>query len=130
MAPASTIPPPVDSGTRVERGSGSPTITNAGSKPADATRAHFDEMAKAFAAEATGNYTVQFELVCESASLATAVREGGQNVWFVPFSYRNRSCYRVFWGHYATEAEANRAASSIPASLRGSKPQVVSVPKP
>ncbi len=95
----------------------------------DAQRAHFDEMARTFAAKATGNYTVQFELVCETASLATAVREGGESVWFVPFSYRNRACYRVFWGRYGTRDEAMRATGQIPRSLRGAAPVVVSVPR-
>jgi septal ring-binding cell division protein DamX len=106
------------------------TITNAGSPPSDALRAHYDEMARKFAAQPTGNYTVQFELVCESASLTTAVKQGGTNIWFVPFSYRGRPCYRVFWGHYATQAEATAAKGSIPATLRGSAAAVVvSIPK-
>ncbi len=130
---ASAIPPPVSSGTRVERSGAGATITNSGAAGAsshDVTRTHFDDMARTFAAQATGQYTVQFELVCEAASLTTAIREGGKNVWFVPFSYRNRACYRVFWGHYATHDEAMKAVSEIPRSLRGATPVVVSVPKP
>jgi septal ring-binding cell division protein DamX len=117
----------------VERGTGGATITNsgaAGEASHDPARAHLDEMARTFAAQATGRYTVQFELVCEAASLTTAIRDGGQNIWFVPFPYHNRSCYRVFWGRYATQDEAAKAASEIPRSLRGAKPVVVSVPKP
>ena len=87
-------------------------------------------MAKKFAAQASGNYTIQFELVCEASSLTTAMKVGGTSVWFVPFEYRNRSCYRVFWGHYATQAEAAGAIPQIPQALRGVKPVVVSVPKP
>ena len=108
-------------------------ITNSGAGAApvhDATRAHFDEMARTFAAQATGNYTVQFELVCEAPSLATAVREGGEKVWFGRFSYRNRACDRVFWGHFATHDQAMAGATEIPRSLRGAAPVVVSVPKP
>jgi cytoskeletal protein RodZ len=129
----SSIPPPVSSGTRVDRGTAGATITNTGTATApshDAARGHLDDMARTFAAQARGNYTVQFELVCEAASLTTAIREGGQNIWFVPFSYRNRPCYRVFWGHYSTHDEALKAAGEIPRSLRGAAPVVVSVPKP
>lgn len=116
---------------RVDRGAAGTTITNAGSPAADALRAHYNEMARKFAAQPSGNYTVQFELVCESASLTTAVKHGGSNVWFVPFSYRGRPCYRVFWGHYATQGEATAAKSEIPAALRAAAaPVVVSVPKP
>ena len=47
---------------------GAPTITNTPSTTApanDATRAKYDNMAKDFAAQKGGTYTVQFELVCE-----------------------------------------------------------------
>ena len=50
-------------------------------------------------------------------------------MWFVPITYRNRGCYRVFWGHYTTQDEAKRAASEIPMSLRASGAAVVKVPK-
>jgi septal ring-binding cell division protein DamX len=90
----------------------------------------YDEMARSFAAHPTGAFTVQFELVCEAPSLTIAIKQGGDEVWFVPIVYRARGCYRVFWGHYATRAEAQRGIAAIPASLRGSNPTVVSVPRP
>ena len=86
-------------------------------------------MAKTFAANASGNYTIQFELVCETSSLTKAIQGGGSSVWFIPISYRNRNCYRVFWGHFATPDEAKRAAQEIPMALRGSGATVVKVPK-
>ena len=86
-------------------------------------------MAKAFASQpSTGAFTVQFELVCETASLSKAIRDGGSSVWFTPIIYRNRPCYRVFWGHYPTKDEATRAAREIPLALRGAAPAVVKVP--
>jgi septal ring-binding cell division protein DamX len=132
-ATAMTITP---STTQVTRNAeGTATITNtasASARPAsnDATRAHYDEMAKSFAAQpATGAFTIQFELVCETASLTKAIRDGGSSVWFTPISYRNRSCYRVFWGHYPTKDEATRAAREVPLALRGgASPAVVKVP--
>jgi cytoskeletal protein RodZ len=105
--------------------------TRAATPSGDALRAHYDDMAKTFAAQATGAYTVQFELVCETASLTKAVRDGGSSVWFVPIAYRDRACYRVFWGHFVNPDEAKRAAGEIPMSLRsGAKPVVVKIPKP
>ena len=125
--------------TRVERNAGgTATITNSGGSKTkttrpiatgDAGRSRYDEMARTFASQATGNYTVQFELVCETPSLSRAVRDGGNAVWFVPIAYRNRSCYRVFWGHYNTKEEATRAAKEIPFSLRGASPVVVKIPR-
>jgi septal ring-binding cell division protein DamX len=93
-------------------------------------KSHFDQMAQTFASQATGSYTVQFELVCQTSSLTKAVEAGASNVWFVPISYRGQGCYRVFWGHYATKGDAQKALGEIPATLRaGSAPTVVSVPK-
>ncbi|HET7710847.1 MAG TPA: hypothetical protein VFL80_02865, partial [Thermoanaerobaculia bacterium] len=86
-------------------------------------------MAKDFAETATGNFTVQFELVCRSASLEKAIRAGGAKVWFVPTSYRGQTCYRVFWGSYPTREAAAAATREIPGVLRGTKPVVVAVPK-
>jgi hypothetical protein len=99
-------------------------------KPSAPAQTKYQVMAEQYARAATGNFTVQFELVCQTASLAKAVQAGGANVWFVPISYRGQSCYRVFWGKYGTREAAMRAWVQIPASLRGAKPVVVPVPKP
>jgi DamX protein len=131
-APATPQPAPVTTTVAAK-----PVVVKPAPQPApqpvasaEPTRAHYDDMARTFAAQATGNYTVQFELVCETASVTKAIQAGGNGVWFVPTSYRGRGCYRVFYGKFATRDEAQRAIASIPASLReGSSPSVVSVPK-
>ena len=123
--------------TRIERNAaGAVTMTNSGaalpkvSVKEDAIRSHYDEMAQTFASQATGKYTVQFELVCQTSSVTKAIQAGGVNVWFIPISYKGQGCYRVFWGHYTTKAEAQKGLEEIPAGLRAeSKPAVVSVPK-
>jgi len=129
----------VSNATHLERNAaGVATMTNTGtaaplpkvSVKADAIRSHYDDMAQTFASQATGNYTVQFELVCQTSSVTKAVEAGGSNVWFIPISYKGQGCYRVFWGHYTTKAEAQKGLEEIPAALRSeSKPAVVSVPK-
>lgn len=133
-APA-PVPAPVTqtaAKSRLERGDAGRVITNttAAPGPGDAARGSFDEQARRHAANPRGNFTVQFELVCQAGSLSKAVEAGGSNVWFVPTTYRGQSCYRVFWGHYDTSDAARAGAQQIPASLRGSAPVVVSVPKP
>jgi len=85
-------------------------------------------MASDFASQKGGSYTLQFELVCETASVTRALSEGGGKVWFVRTSYRNRPCYRVFWGHFDSSADANAAFKELPASL-GSSPVVVKIPR-
>ena len=87
-------------------------------------------LAAQYARNPQGNFTVQFELVCQEVSLGKALEGGGANVWFVPISYRGKSCYRVFWGHYPTHEAADAAVNQIPAALRGGKPVVVAVPTP
>lgn len=85
-------------------------------------------MARDFAAQKGGTYTVQFELVCETASITRALAEAGDKVWFVPTSYRGRPCYRVFWGRFATSAEASAGAKQLPAGI-GATPVVVRIPR-
>jgi len=97
--------------------------------PAAAAGDRYERMAREFAKPASGNFTIQFELVCRAASLEKAMKAGGTNVWFIPTAYRGQPCYRVFWGRYATRAAAAGAAGEIPAAIRGTNPVVVAVPK-
>jgi cytoskeletal protein RodZ len=129
-AKTSSKPAPVASTTHLERTATGATITNSSSTPTstDATRAKYDGMASDFAAQKGGSYTLQFELVCETASVTRALNEGGGKVWFVRTSYRNRPCYRVFWGRFDSSADANAASKELPASL-GSAPVVVKIPR-
>jgi septal ring-binding cell division protein DamX len=134
-APASA-PTQATATTRLERSpSGAATITNAapsgrsGTAAPDATRAKYDALAQQMAADPVGAYTVQFELVCETASITKAMSAGRSSVWWAPISYRGRPCYRVFWGRFATREEAVKAAAEIPAALHGSAPVVVKIPR-
>jgi hypothetical protein len=125
-----TPPQPAPVTTHIERTTTSATITNAAPAAAstDATRARYDGMASSFAAQKGGSHTLQFELVCETASISRALSEGGDKVWFVRTSYRGRPCYRVFWGRFDSSAEANAAAKQLPSSL-GATPVVVKIPR-
>jgi len=145
--PPTPVPPPTSTTAHIERtATGGAVITNtsapgtsthAPAPPTTATataandpqRDRFDAMAREHAQNATGNFTIQFELVCQPASLNKAMEQGGGNVWFVPTQYRGQSCYRVFWGHYATQDAARSAVALIPEGLRGNAAVVVRVPK-
>ena len=111
-------------------------ITNSASPSGagDPLREKYDALAKQHAAaSATAPpYTIQFELVCETASLTKALTAAGnsEKLWFAPLAYHGRSCYRVFWGHYATAAEARNAVAEMPAALRsGTTPVAVHTPQ-
>lgn len=81
-------------------------------------RARYDEMARQYAANPQGNFTVQIQILCDPGNLGNVMRAGGSNVWFVPQTLGTRACYRVFWGRYATREEAQGALANIPAALR------------
>jgi hypothetical protein len=97
--------------------------------PSNDARAKYDAMAHEFAANASGNFTVQIQILCEPSNLGKAMSAGGSNVWFVPQAIGARACYRVFWGRFATRDEAQRALAAIPASLRDPSAAVKPVPK-
>ena len=127
-------PAPMDS-TRVERTSeGGATITNSGSAPVNHAndsdlQKQYEKMGRDFLAKPEGNFTVQIELVCETASVTRALASGGAKVWFVPITFHGRSCYRIFWGHFNTHEAAASASHSLPAGLKGSTPVVITVPR-
>jgi septal ring-binding cell division protein DamX len=96
--------------------------------PANGSKARYDAMARDYAANPTGNFTVQVQILCDPSNLGKAITAGGQNLWFVPQPIGGRSCYRVFWGRYATREEAQRALANVPASLRDPSAAVKPVP--
>jgi septal ring-binding cell division protein DamX len=87
----------------------------------------YESMAREFAATATGNFTVQFAIVCEPSNVTRALNNGGTNVWFVSIPIKGRACYRMYWGRFGTRDEAERGMAALPASLRESKPAVVPI---
>jgi len=89
----------------------------------------YDSMARQYAANPSGNFTVQIQILCQASNLDKAISTGGANIWFVPQTLGTRSCYRVFWGHYATRDEAQNALAKIPASLRDRSSAVKPVPR-
>lgn len=92
-------------------------------------RERYDAMARQFLASASGNFTVQIQILCEPSNLDKVMRAGGSDVWFVPQPIGGRSCYRVLWGRFATRDEAQRAMGQIPAGLRDPAAAVKPVPR-
>jgi hypothetical protein len=94
-----------------------------------AGRERVDAMARDYAANPTGNYTVQVQILCDPANVEKAMRAGGENVWFVPQTIGGRGCYRVFWGHFDSRTQAQQALAQVPASLRDKNSAVKAVPR-
>ena len=129
-----------NSSIRVENGPEGVKLSNLGSTPAakrkvvastsgsDADRARYDRMASAHVNRAgKKRYAIQFALVCQTSSVETSLRQGGESVWFVPTTFRGQGCYRMMWKEFDSRSEAESAISSLPSSLKeGSRPAVVS----
>jgi septal ring-binding cell division protein DamX len=98
-------------------------------QPPTDIRSRYEAMARDFAASPTGNFTVQFAIVCEPSNVTKALNSGGKNVWFVPITIKERSCYRMFWGRYETREAGERDVANLPAALRESRPSVVAIPR-
>jgi septal ring-binding cell division protein DamX len=72
--------------------------------------------------------TLQLMIACQEDSIVKARREDrGSALWFIPFSLKSRSCYKVFWGVYGGEAEARKALDTLPAELKSGRPQMVTL---
>ena|GEM_PF-6061507 len=72
--------------------------------------------------------TLQLMIACQEDSIAKARRlDTGGTLWFIPTSLKGRSCYKVFWGVYAKEAEARRALDALPADLKNGGPRMVTL---
>ncbi|HUP46762.1 MAG TPA: DUF4388 domain-containing protein [Thermoanaerobaculia bacterium] len=98
--------------------------------PGGSDRARYETMAREYAANPRGSFTVQFAIVCEPSNVTKALRgSGGNEVWFIPITLQERSCFRMFWGGFATRGDAERGLSQLPGELRESRPAVVSVPR-
>ena len=124
-APAN-VPPPAPATTTT-------TTTAAAVQPLPAVipknggNTRLDQMARDFAANPQGNFTVQIQILCDPGNVEKAMRQGGGQVWFVPQSIKGRSCYRINYGRFATRDEASRAMASVPAGLRDPNAAVRSI---
>lgn len=123
-ATASAEPPPTQALPRVTARS-TPVAPAANA----AGRERMDAMAREFAANANGNFTVQIQILCDASNVEKLMRSGGENIWFVPQTIGTRPCYRVFWGRYNTRDQAQQALGQIPAGIRDRSAAVKAVPK-
>ena len=126
---STAAPPPAVDTAPLPAVTPKPMVVAAATPPADASRARFDAMARDFAANPSGNFTVQIQILCEPANVEKTMTAARGNVWFVPQAIGPRSCYRVFWGRYNTREEAQGALAQIPADLRDRSAAVKPVPK-
>jgi hypothetical protein len=97
--------------------------------PRNGGATRLDQMAREYAANPEGNFTVQVQILCDPTNVEKAMKQGGASVWFVPQTIKGRSCYRIFYGRYATREEASKAMGIVPAALRDPNAAVKPVPR-
>jgi hypothetical protein len=92
----------------------------------------FGRAARSFAASVKTShargFTVQVLVACSEDNLAKAVRSvTAADLFIVSVAYKGRSCYRVCWGLYDSEALATSGSRSVPEYFisGGAKPKVV-----
>ncbi|HET7294602.1 MAG TPA: hypothetical protein VFM88_19425, partial [Vicinamibacteria bacterium] len=75
-----------------------------------------------------GAHTVQILVACSDETLHKAQQNApNPELFIVPVAYQGRSCYRLCWGVFDSEARARAAAEQVPAYFRanGAKPKPV-----
>jgi hypothetical protein len=132
---ATTLPPAPETSTPVttvpRSTSGSGTVSLADARNA-LESGDFDRAARGFAAQlrsaGRGAFSVQLLVACSEETVAKAARNvASKELFILPAEYRGRSCYRVCWGVYDSEATARSAVASVPDYFRkgGASPKPV-----
>jgi hypothetical protein len=121
--PDSAVPPPAGGGPDLTLGE---RLLDAGA--VDRASDAFGRTLTALPAE---TLTLQMMIACESETVRKA-RLGtrpASGLFVAPITVRDRSCYRVLWGLYATHAEAEAAQAAPPPyfSAAGVRPAIVSI---
>lgn len=79
-------------------------------------------------ATGTNKFTIAVGVYCDASNAGRAYKNSGnsEQLLVLPYTYRGRSCYRVFWGLFDSEETARRNVASLPTVLRS--PDSVPVP--
>ncbi len=72
------------------------------------------------AEENPDRFTMQLMIACEIDTLRSARASAGDrgSLFFVPFSFKGRDCFRVCWGAYPSRSRAIAARSDLPPAFR------------
>ena len=72
--------------------------------------------------------TLQLMIACQDDSISKARRlDPGGAIWFIPYAFKGKPCYKVYWGTYRSAGEAQAATEALPAEFKSGKPQVVAL---
>ena len=73
-------------------------------------------------------YTISIEIACSDDSITMAYQYDKKldSLFILPKDLKGRSCYRVCWGLYGTEASAQKGFNTLPRYYQNQDPK----PKP
>jgi septal ring-binding cell division protein DamX len=67
-------------------------------------------------------------IACQDDSIGKARRlDPGGAIWFIPYTFKGKPCYKVYWGTYPDAGEAQAASEALPAEFKSGKPQIVTL---
>jgi hypothetical protein len=76
-----------------------------------------------------GNYTIDVGTLCGGRALEDAWRRdsAGGALWLIPSA--RGDCFQLYWGHFSSQRDADRALRKVPAYFRtgGDQPPVVAI---
>jgi septal ring-binding cell division protein DamX len=72
--------------------------------------------------------TLQLMIACQDDSITKARKlDPGGALWFIPYPFKGKPCYKVYWGTFPGAGEAQAASEALPAEFKSGKPQVVTL---
>lgn len=86
--------------------------------------ARFPEAADAFLRHvrqhSLNKFTIAIGLFCEVSNVTRQLERssGAPELFLLPVRAQSRQCYNVLWGEYDTQAEAERALTTVPGAIR------------
>ncbi|HPR63787.1 MAG TPA: hypothetical protein PK014_06155 [Thermoanaerobaculia bacterium] len=69
---------------------------------------------------ADARFTIQLMIACVEDSIREAEATDPENshVWYVPYDFKGRDCFKVFWGTYNSQSQAESSRNTVPAIFR------------
>jgi serine/threonine protein kinase len=127
--PLAGVARPGDSTPAASNGAGAAAVSGLEAGRALLRRGSLPEAAHEFvsglSAGARDRLTVSIAVACSAETIRKAVAAAGhENLFVLPAQVTGRDCYRLCWGLYGTQPEAQAARSALPTYFEGATPRV------
>lgn len=72
------------------------------------------------------SYTIQILIACQEETIIKLRKQYPSfSFWFVPFNFKGKNCYKVFYETFKTKEEAEKEREKLPEDILKAKPQIV-----